>query len=208
MDHGSSFECYKQVSFPKNKVLTGSVLNILNYHLQGMLRATFTHQNKLLLMEQYYDVMSFMEQLSRSLGCHDFQNLVRQNIMPSSDNCDGFSDFVGLNEASAKICKLVVEGYKSDKDRKLDLISCDIGQTSEFPSFVSVELLSVEKAPDSVSVDGYVDDPIRRSTSFEYLECFLDNKSEKNSDSGRDGETDKSSEQSFGSTSLFQEYFN
>merc|ERR1712188_48207 len=59
---GALFECYKK----------------------GMMRALFSPQNKLILVEQVFDVMSFMHQLLRASGSMDFRMLGTTSVVPGT----------------------------------------------------------------------------------------------------------------------------
>jgi hypothetical protein len=52
-----------------NAVENGSKNEIMK---QGMIKATFSTQNKLVYLEHIFDVMSFMQQLRRASGKYDF----------------------------------------------------------------------------------------------------------------------------------------
>jgi hypothetical protein len=65
---GDSFMC-KWLLRTENAVRRGARYEVFK---QGMLKATFSPQNKLTYLELIFDVMSFMQQLRRASGKNDF----------------------------------------------------------------------------------------------------------------------------------------
>lgn len=66
---GDSIMC-KWLLRTENAVSRGARYEVFK---QGMLKATFTPQNRLVYLELSFDVMSFMQQLRRASGKQDFQ---------------------------------------------------------------------------------------------------------------------------------------
>ena len=73
---GDSFMC-KWLLRTENAVDRGARYDVFK---QGMIKATFSPQNRLTSLELFFDVMSFMQQLRRASGKHDFQ--VVPNTVP------------------------------------------------------------------------------------------------------------------------------
>ena len=74
--NGDNFMC-KWMLKTENAVARGARFEV---YKQGLLKATFTPQNRLSFVEFAYDVMNVMQQLRRTTGDHDFQ--VIPNTLP------------------------------------------------------------------------------------------------------------------------------
>lgn len=160
---GALYECYKQ----------------------GMLRATFTHQNKLLYMEQAFDVMAFMQQLRRATESLDLNivpphitvpsippaNCRLRHVMNAADekiNQDAWTQLCGSHEANtnAKAAKLD-DLFKSDMNSNSSDFTDESMQFQAFPAYNTCN--SANKASPTNSDQ----DP---SSSLDDFARFLDDK--------------------------------
>ena len=197
---GALYECYKE----------------------GMLRATFTQQNKLLYMEQAFDVMAFMQQLRRATDSTDLNNLIPPPIAVPSIPPASHRHRLALNAADEKVNQDAWthlcgphEGNATAKTAKLDdLFKSDINSTSSdfaeeamhfqhLPAY-TIRLFANKPSPTSSDQDpsSSLDDFARfldDKAPFQSLDTHDDQDSnshderESNSDRASHAETDKSS---------------
>lgn len=67
---------------------------------KGMLKATFTPQNRLVYLELSFDVMSFMQQLRRASGKQDFQVVPNTVSIAREDVTEVFNSYLVFASSS------------------------------------------------------------------------------------------------------------